>query len=210
MILKLFRISMFTVFFVGLCIAVRADDFSADVKESRVIRHTNMLSKQYKPLSDDMAQRIQNGKIEMLKLARLARLTSDQRKMIEGENAAYLRALKNLEDIVIGQTSRRDILEWFGLPDEVIDGDSILPVRLKAVSARSSPHFLFDGYPYPRQHQKTLEHTFYLTGREPGMGIKIELLVTVNKQTEKVEDFMYYVSSVPVPQYWKTALITDR
>ena len=123
---------------------------------------------------------------------------------VEQENADFKAAKDLIRGIKKGVTCEQEILELLGKNVELLDQSEpwrIIPRWMQYPIEMGS-------YPEPHKNEKIIAHRFYFTeGYLPRMGMSLDLLITVNKETGVIENFSYYYNKGYIFDYWMSDVI---
>jgi hypothetical protein len=127
---------------------------------------------------------------EALRLEGERKLKKKWVAQISREDEDFVDVKEDIKTIKPGLSTKRDILDIPRMPADIVD-----PSRpWKVISWRMREYLKYGGYPAPRYTQKIFGGRYYFTEMNlPRMGIRLELLATVNKYTRRVDDFRYYL-----------------
>ena len=115
------------------------------------------------------------------------------------ENEDFKDVKEDMKTIVRGQTSKDDLIEIIKKPQEVMD-----PSRPWMVLEWRMQQFLRSGqYPAPADAQKVIAGKYYFTETNlPRMGVRMDVLATVNQNTDLVDCDRYFMDTGYIQKYW--------
>lgn len=137
---------------------------------------------------------------DFIRAERQRKLSNKWKLAVNREDENFVEAKEQIKTIKPGLTTKRDILSIPGMPAYVVD-----PSRpWRTISWRMREYMKYDGYPAPRDAQKIVSGRYYFAETNlPRMGIRLELLATLNKYTKVVDDSRCYLEPGYILDYMK-------
>lgn len=208
MIKQFLRIGFLTILFVGLVIIVRAEDFEDDLLQSREYRQTSDKI-HFTQVSHLLRDARKDGHKSFTRDVRKDAVSQALHESTKRENYEYAQVIKNVAGIVPGITTDKELTDWFGLADEVIAGDSIIPVEYEVSLSDSGYHITLNEYPRPKENQYIFARNFYFAEeRAPFIGNRLHVLVTLDKNTGIVDHYACYNEDGVILSYWRYDLVS--
>jgi len=185
------------IFLFSCILQAEASKLDQDVSQSMYFRRSaySEHDAQFGKFKEEMKLREQ-ARNRQIREERLRKRLAEQ---VFAENETFKDVKVEMGMIERGSTGLRDVLEIPGMPAYLINPAN----RWKRMSWNLHDYFHYGSYPLPGDVQKVLAGRYYYTTISPPKnGISLDLLVTVNKYTKRVDYAYGFLDNARIMPYW--------
>jgi hypothetical protein len=202
------RIGFFTLLFISLTIIARAD-IRSDIAEgtgAQLCRYTYPVTQSLAESYTDASRR-HRAAIREIEHCRMSRMQGERQVK---QNYSFGKISEYLKQLTPFVSTECDLFLVMGQPDEEIEGGTLAGFSVHASGTMASTYVYCYGYPQPSPGEKLIAKRFYFTSEGRPAEQRLDVLVTIEKETHLVLHYaFYYKDGIPM-ELWEEALLAKK